>query len=122
MRTLQTRLAAVTCLSVGPGFCESELTRYVTGEEAERVRKMKEEFAFTSEEGGRQLLYAAIGERDKEDQMRGAWVAFSEISECIDFLLDDEGKRLEAKMWKEVLEIAAGTDERAKEIVSTYLS
>ncbi|KAK1225845.1 hypothetical protein PQX77_011207 [Marasmius sp. AFHP31] len=122
MRALQTHLPTVTCCSVNPGFCESDLTRHVTGERAETIRKMKEESAYTSEEGSRQLLYAAIGERDKEDQVRGGYLNYSEISECSDFLLGDEGKKLEAKLWKEILEVVAGGDGRVKEVVEKYLS
>ncbi|KAJ8074042.1 hypothetical protein PM082_012333 [Marasmius tenuissimus] len=122
MRALQPHLPNITCTSVGPGFCESDLTRHVTGQQAEAIAKMKEEFAYNSEEGGRQLLYAGIGERDRENEMRGGWVAFSEISECSDFLLGEEGKRLEAKVWKEVLEVVGGADERAREVIEKYLS
>ncbi|KAK1224192.1 hypothetical protein PQX77_012919 [Marasmius sp. AFHP31] len=122
MRALQTHLPTVTCCSVNPGFCESDLTRHVTGERAETIRKMKEESAYTSEEGSRQLLYAAIGERDKEEQVRGGYLNYSEISECSDFLLGDEGKKLEAKLWKKILEVVASGDERVKEVVEKYLS
>ncbi|KAK1224190.1 hypothetical protein PQX77_012917 [Marasmius sp. AFHP31] len=122
MRALQPHLPTITCVSVGPGFCESDLTRHVTGQQAEAIAKMKEEYAYTSEEGGRQLLYAAIGERDRESEMRGGWVAFSEISECSDFLLGEEGKRLEGKVWREVLEVVGGVDERAREVIEEYLS
>ncbi|KAK1225847.1 hypothetical protein PQX77_011209 [Marasmius sp. AFHP31] len=122
MRALQPHLPTITCVSVGPGFCESDLTRHVTGQQAEAIAKMKEEYAYTSEEGGRQLLYAAIGERDREAEMRGGWVAFSEISECSDFLLGEEGKRLEGKVWREVLEVVGGVDEKAREVIEEYLS
>ncbi|KAJ8074023.1 hypothetical protein PM082_012313 [Marasmius tenuissimus] len=122
MRALQTHLPTVTCTSVAPGFCESDLSRHATGEQAEVVRKLKEVMAYTSEEGGRQLLYAAIGERDKEDQMRGAFLAYSEIWRWSDFLLSEGGKRLEGKMWKEILEVVTSVDEKTKEVIQEYLS
>ncbi|KAJ8074046.1 hypothetical protein PM082_012337 [Marasmius tenuissimus] len=122
MRALQTHLPTVTCCSVNPGFCESDLCRHATGERAETIRKMKAESAYTSEEGSRQLLYAAIGERDKEDQVRGSYLGYSEISECSDFLLGEEGQKLEAKLWKEILEVAGSVDDGVKELIKKYLS
>ncbi|KAL0571121.1 hypothetical protein V5O48_010840, partial [Marasmius crinis-equi] len=122
MRALQTHLPTVTCCSVGPGFCESRLDRHVKGERAEEIRNMKANLAYTSEEGGRQLLYAAIGERDKEDQVRGAWLAYSEILECSDFILGEEGQKLQGKVWKEVLEVVGSVDGKAENVIEEYLA
>ncbi|KAL0058309.1 hypothetical protein AAF712_015026 [Marasmius tenuissimus] len=60
VRALQQRLPNVTACSVNPGFCYSELARYAEGERAEHLRNLQRKLAFTTEEGSRQLLFAAI--------------------------------------------------------------
>ncbi|KAG7091762.1 hypothetical protein E1B28_008164 [Marasmius oreades] len=112
----------VTCCAVNPGFCLSELRRGVTGEAAEEYRKMEEELAFTAEEGSRQLLYAAIGQRDREEEVRGGYVSFMKVTECSDFILGEEGQKLENKLWTETMDVLGKVDERTKDIVKQYLS
>ncbi|KAL0571588.1 hypothetical protein V5O48_010367 [Marasmius crinis-equi] len=121
-RALQTHLQNITCCSLNPGFCYSELNRNAKGETAERISKLREKIAFTSEEGSRQLLYSAIGQRDREAEMRGAYISFSRVSECSDFILSEEGQKLQTQVWKEILEVLAKVDERTKGIVGRYLS
>ncbi|KAF9263968.1 short-chain dehydrogenase [Marasmius fiardii PR-910] len=117
----------ITCCNVNPGFCYSELRREVDGadvpkELAERMRKEEEKFAFTSEEGSRQLLYAAIGQRDKEEELRGGYVSFSKVTECSDFILSADGQRFEKKLWKELSDVIGKVDANAKGIIEQYLS
>ncbi|KAF9260787.1 short-chain dehydrogenase [Marasmius fiardii PR-910] len=117
----------ITCVNVGPGFCHSELTREITDgnvpqEMVERFRKDKEELAFTSEEGSRQLLYAAIGQRDKEEELRGGFVAFNKVTECSDWILGEDGQRFEKKLWGELVDIIGKADKTAKGIIEQYLS
>ena len=122
IRTLQSYLPAITCCGVNPGFCHSGLTRNAPGAVADRFQREKELLAYTPEEGSRQLVYAAIGERDREEQLRASYVSFSRVSECSDFILGYEGRRLEGKLWKEVMKIMSGVDENARDIVEMYLS
>ncbi|KAK1225846.1 hypothetical protein PQX77_011208 [Marasmius sp. AFHP31] len=118
IRALQPHLPTVTCCSVAPGFCDSELRRNFpsSGTPARKT------LAYTSEEGSRQLLYAAIGERDREDQIRGSFMMYNEISECSDFLLGEGGKKLERKLWEEILGVVGSVDGEVKEVVEKYLS
>ncbi|KAL0574644.1 hypothetical protein V5O48_007313 [Marasmius crinis-equi] len=122
MRALQTRLPTVTCCSVNPGFCKTDLSRHTPAEVIESRREMTATYAYTAEEGSRQLLYAAIGERDKEERIRGGYLEYGRISECSDFMLGEVGQRLERKVWKEILEVAGDADEKARYIIDEYLS
>ncbi|KAG7093104.1 hypothetical protein E1B28_009390 [Marasmius oreades] len=126
IRALQSHLPTfsptVTCCSVSPGFCNTELTREATGEEAETIRKMKEAMALSSEEGSRQVLYAAVGDRVQEEAFRGAYVAFTSVQECSDFILSDEGQRAERKLWNELVDVVSKADGRAKAVIREYLS
>ena len=74
---LQDRLQSIiplTVNAVNPGFCYSNLRRDLGM--FERVIDVIVEtcLAWTSEQGSRQLVYAAVGERDDEDHMKGAYV------------------------------------------------
>ncbi|KAK1219760.1 hypothetical protein PQX77_017500 [Marasmius sp. AFHP31] len=122
VRALQQRLPSVTTCSVNPGFCYSELARYAEGERAEHLRSLQKKLAFTTEEGSRQLLFAAIGSRDREADVRGSYISFSQVSECSDLILSDDGQRLEDKLWTEILDLCGRVDETAKEIIQTHLS
>ncbi|KAL0567714.1 hypothetical protein V5O48_014286 [Marasmius crinis-equi] len=121
-RALQSHLPTITCCSLGPGFCYSELNRNAKGETAERILKLRERLAFTSEEGSRQLLYGAVGQRDREVEMRGAYIKFNRVSECGDFILSEEGQRTQGRVWEEILEVLGKVDERTRGIVERYLS
>ncbi|KAF9269310.1 NAD(P)-binding protein [Marasmius fiardii PR-910] len=125
IQSLQSRLLksdspAITCCSVSPGFCYSQLRREL--QVAELYSSLEKKYAFTSEEGSRQLLFAAIGGRERETEFRGAYITFSKFETLGEFVLSPDGKRLERKVWSEVLDIVGRADERLKETVEKYLS
>ncbi|KAL0567399.1 hypothetical protein V5O48_014591 [Marasmius crinis-equi] len=122
VRALQFHLPSVTCCTVSPGFCHSELNRGAVGERDEAIKNRAKQLAHTTEEGSRQLLYAAIGQRDREKEMRAGYVTYSKVSECSDFILSEEGQRLEKKMWTEIRGLLAEVDGEAKDVVEKYLS
>jgi hypothetical protein len=54
-------------------------------------------FARTTEEGSRQLVYAALAKTP--DEMRGKFVSFANTREPSDFVIGPLGKRAEDKLW-----------------------
>ena len=60
---------------------------------------MEKALARTSEEGSRQLIWAAVGGEDQLDQMRGAYISLAQISEASDFVISGEGKACQDKLW-----------------------
>jgi retinol dehydrogenase-12 len=46
--------------------------------------------AWTSEQGSFPFVYAAIGERDDEDHMKGAYISNATVVEPSDFVISDE--------------------------------
>ncbi|KAL0570975.1 hypothetical protein V5O48_010982 [Marasmius crinis-equi] len=122
MRALQPHLSTITCVSVNPGLCRSELARNARDEAAQYFSNLMSELGFTCEEGGRQLLYAGIGQRDRESELRQAYVSFSRVSECSDWILGEEGQKFEKKLWQEVNEVVGEVDKTAGEIIQKYLS
>ncbi|KAK7458154.1 hypothetical protein VKT23_010062 [Stygiomarasmius scandens] len=91
---------------------------------------MEREIAFTAEEGSRQIVYGALGggvgdgakQDDVEKKMRGGYVIMSELAEVSDFVLSEDGKKLENRIWDEGVEISSKVDKRVKDIVGEYLA
>ncbi|KAG6828071.1 hypothetical protein H0H93_015100 [Arthromyces matolae] len=106
-----------------PGFCYSELRREFTGIKTIPMFLMERTFAWTSEQGSRQLLYAALGGAGQgkavEDKFRGAYIAVQQISEASDFVL--ESQNLQDRHWRDVLDILVKVDPRVEEVVKKYL-
>lgn len=88
----------VVPVTLSPGFCLSGLRRNATGEIADQFKKMEETNAYTSEEGSRHIIFSAIGGKDEE--LRGAFISESSIPiELPDWMLSEEGKKAEDKIW-----------------------
>ncbi|KAK7458152.1 hypothetical protein VKT23_010060 [Stygiomarasmius scandens] len=123
----------ITPVAINPGFCLSSLRRGFAGDEHREQReafaKMEREMAFTAEEGSRQIMYGALGGRygngdkqeDVEKKMRGGYVIMSELAEASDFVLSEDGKKLEDRFWDEIVEIFSRVDERVKNTVAGHL-
>ncbi|KAF9031705.1 short-chain dehydrogenase [Hymenopellis radicata] len=128
-RALQDRLSQasspVTAVSVNPSFCASELTRNVIGESrvlGVLVYIMGKALARTAEEGSRELVYAAVGGRAREEQMRGAFLSLSDITEPSDFVISKEGKVMQDGYWDELIGILSKADPKISGIVKQILS
>ena len=102
-RAVQDRLQSITPLTVNavnPGLCYSNLRRDPRGV-LERVFGVIMEtcLAWTSEQGSRQLIYAAVGELDDEDHMKGAYVNHAAVVQPSDFVISEEGKAMQDNLW-----------------------
>jgi retinol dehydrogenase-12 len=85
--------------TVNPGFCYSALRRNITGLRAWTIWLMELVLARTAEEGSRQLIWACIGGKDNIDQLRGAYISSMQVQEPSDFVISEEGKRAQTKLW-----------------------
>ena len=85
--------------TVNPGLCHSELSRNDTGLDAWIMWLMKKFLARTTEEGGRQLIWACIGGKDNVEQLRGAYISSMHVQEPSDFVISEEGKLAQTKLW-----------------------
>ncbi|KAF9031682.1 short-chain dehydrogenase [Hymenopellis radicata] len=128
-RALQDRLSQasspVTAVSVNPSFCASELSRNVIGESrvlGVLVYIMGKALARTAEEGSRELVYAAVGGREREEQMRGAFLSLSDITEPSDFVISKEGKVMQDGYWDELIGVLSKADPQISGIVKQILS
>ena len=55
--------------------------------------------ARSTEQGSRQLIWACIGGKDNIDQLRGAYISSMQVWESSDFVVSEEGKRAQNKLW-----------------------
>ncbi|KAG2139826.1 uncharacterized protein EDB93DRAFT_691911 [Suillus bovinus] len=129
VRALTDRLRSVTPLStiaVTPGFCYSQLRRVwyekPTFSFVKIVLAIHERLlAWTAEQGSRQLIFAAVGGRDDEENMKGGFVSRGRLVEVADFVLSDEGHRMQDTVWNETIDILSGVSDKISPIVRDYL-
>jgi retinol dehydrogenase-12 len=83
---------------VNPGFCRSELLRDVN---TISLKLMMLLLARTTEAGSRQLVWAAVGlpESGSLDELRGTYISRASVEEPSDFVLGEEGKKREDKIF-----------------------
>jgi hypothetical protein len=84
----------INCLD--PGYCESDLRRHLPADLRTRVEGLE---MHTTEEGSRQLIWAAIGGQGREDELRGAYISQSDIVEPNDCVLGEQGKVIQDRIW-----------------------
>ncbi|TFK54202.1 NAD(P)-binding protein [Heliocybe sulcata] len=111
--------------AVNPGFCDSELRRNVTEwtpPSIEHEGKKLELVAWTSEEGARQLVWAALGPVGDVNKARGAYMSHNDIMEPSDFVLSKEGKECQDRVWDETIEILSEVTPKVTEIAKQYVS
>ncbi|KAK0186902.1 hypothetical protein F5146DRAFT_147778 [Armillaria mellea] len=112
---------AITVNSVNPGFCHSGLRTSIPADEAEAMRKEEEELCFTTEEGSRQLVYGAVGSLDDEEKLHGKFIQMSEVVEESDFVISEDGKIVQDKVWGEMLDILGKIDPKVTDVAKAYL-
>ena len=100
-RALSDRLSdkRIIVNTVNPGYCYSNIRSGFTGLQAWTDWLMEKALARTSEQGSRQLVWAAVGGKDQLDQMRGAYISRAQVSEASDFVISEEGKACQDKLW-----------------------
>ena len=85
--------------TVNPGFCHSELTRNAKGLRAWILWLGKNLLARTTEQGSRQLVWACIGGKENVEHLHGAYISSMHVQEPSDFVVNEEGKLAQTKLW-----------------------
>jgi retinol dehydrogenase-12 len=102
VRELTKRLPAnspVIVTAVNPGFCKSQLGRslplvfVMVGMIAQAL------LARTTEQGSRQLVWAAVGGAGREFELRGGYANKADLQEVSDYALSDEGTAVQTRLW-----------------------
>ncbi|KAI0281756.1 hypothetical protein BGY98DRAFT_1088331 [Russula aff. rugulosa BPL654] len=66
--------------------------------------------ARTTEEGSRQLVWAAVGGAGRESELRGGFVSNANLREVSDYVLSAEGAAVQTRLWDESVEILSGVE------------
>ncbi|KAJ3737515.1 hypothetical protein DFJ43DRAFT_987156 [Lentinula guzmanii] len=131
-RALQTRLSKfcpIVVNSVDPGYCISDLRRsIVSGPRGWLFWLMDRLVAYSSEEGSRSLIHAAlagnkatIGASENETKYKGVYLSTQKIATVSKFARSEAGLRLQETFWNDMVQIASERDERVARFVKTYL-
>jgi hypothetical protein len=102
VRELTKRLPAnspVIVTAVNPGYCKSQLRRHLPFPLYIFDYVIEGLFARTTEEGSRDLVWAAIGGAGREYELRGGYVSSANLQEVSDYALSDEGAVVQTRLW-----------------------
>ncbi|RXW25015.1 hypothetical protein EST38_g789 [Candolleomyces aberdarensis] len=105
---------------VNPGYCYSALRRKFQGIRQAADWVMEKALARTSEEGGRQLTYAAVGSPEDPDRLRGQYISLHCVEEPSDYVLGSEGKKRQDVLWNDLIAVLSEVDPRVREIVENF--
>ncbi|EIN14745.1 NAD(P)-binding protein [Punctularia strigosozonata HHB-11173 SS5] len=114
----------VICASVNPGYCISGLRRHLSsGVAGLMFTVMDALLARTTEQGSRQIVFAAVGHADAEDSLKGAYIsldyAFTEES---DYMCSAEGAKAQKKLWNDTLDTVREVFPDLASVVADYLT
>ncbi|RXW19382.1 hypothetical protein EST38_g6481 [Candolleomyces aberdarensis] len=115
---LQNTPVTVNC--VNPGFCISNIRREFTGFMVVMDWLMEKILARTTEKGGRQLVWAALGSPENPEDLKGAYVNLHRVEEPSDYVIGVEGKKREDKLWADLIKELAKVDDRVQTIVQDF--
>ncbi|PPQ80665.1 hypothetical protein CVT25_001627 [Psilocybe cyanescens] len=112
--------------SVNPGYCLSNLRANFSGPRAWFDWFMEKALARTAEEGSRQVVWAALGGEegggDGDCAMRGAYVSNAQITEPSDYVIEEEGRKVQDILWDNTLEELGKVDAEVGRIAKEYLT
>jgi len=125
VRELTKRLPAnspVIVTAVNPGFCKSQLGRNRSPVYRILGKILGALLARTTEEGSRQLVWAAVGGAGREFELRGGYVNKANLQEVSDYALSDEGAAVQTRLWDESVEILSGVEPKFESTLREILS
>ncbi|KAH9965249.1 hypothetical protein BC827DRAFT_1265275 [Russula dissimulans] len=125
VRELTKRLpvnSPVIVSAVNPGYCKSHLRRNLSFPLRMIDEIMEALMARTTEEGSRQLVWAAIGGGGREFELRGSYVNKAGLEEVSDYALSDEGALMQTRIWEESIETLSRVEPKFESHVRELLS
>ena len=85
--------------AVSPGLCVSALRRNAALFSWMILRCFDFFISWSAERGSRQLIFAALGNQDRPDEMKGAYISSSKVVEPSDYVISDEGAKVQKELW-----------------------
>ncbi|KAJ3556542.1 hypothetical protein NM688_g1967 [Phlebia brevispora] len=96
---------------INPGYCRSTIRKRLSDTFLSSIgfAIMDRIIGRTTEQGARQLIWAALGPDGKEGRhvkwLRGSYVSTQQIQEPSDFVMSREGAVAQNKIWEETLQV-----------------
>jgi retinol dehydrogenase 12 len=105
VRALADRLGNIPVIvnAVDPGYAISELRRNVHGLRILVFYLMDLFLAIPTEKSSRRLVWGALGGKEDEDKLRGAYLRCSQVSEPSDFVISHQGREVQERTWVSLL-------------------
>ena len=85
--------------AVNPGYCISGLRRNVPLSRAIVYWFWDMFIAWPTERGSRQLIFAAVGNRERPTELKGSYITSSKLAEPSDYVISDEGIEVQKQLW-----------------------
>ncbi|KAJ7272442.1 short-chain dehydrogenase [Mycena rebaudengoi] len=125
IRALNERLGAsapivVNC--VDPGYCYSNFRKTMPGIMAIVDSLMEKAIALPTEVGSRQLVWAALGEQEHPEKLRGEFISVGRVEEVSDYILSAEGVKIQNRLWEELIEMLGKLDPRVNSTINECLA
>ncbi|KAK2467571.1 hypothetical protein APHAL10511_000426 [Amanita phalloides] len=125
VRALADRLGNLPIIvnAVNPGYAHSELRRNVKGW-ALYIRFFIMDallLGLPTEKASRRLIWGAIGGTEDEESLRGAFICRNAVTEPSDFVIGEQGQKMQETIWKETLNILSKVDARVTETATQVL-
>ena len=85
--------------AINPGLCVSALRRNLSLSGRIYFWLLDILVSWSTERGSRQLIFAALGNQDKPDELKGAYISSSKVVEPSDYVMSDEGAKVQKQLW-----------------------
>ncbi|KAF9526086.1 NAD(P)-binding protein [Crepidotus variabilis] len=109
--------------TVNPGLCYSNLRQYNSIISQITNYLIEKALARTTEEGSRQLVWAALGSEGADERaLHGAFITDMRVQEAADSVVGVGGKELEDKLWVDLVEELEQVNPQVRVIAQQYLS
>ncbi|KAL1715272.1 hypothetical protein EV715DRAFT_275984 [Schizophyllum commune] len=122
-RALNERLRAthptIIVNAVNPGLCTTNLTRNADIPWDMRVRQAV--LSVSAEVGSRELVWAALAGSEQAGSLRGQYISRNAVVEPSDFVLSEEGRVAQDRIWREIVAVGETVDPKIGQIVKEYL-
>ena len=101
IRELAKHLEGTPLIAVcaNPGFCKSALRRNLSSGVQALSQLAEMTVGRTTEEGSRMLVWSAVGNVGREDELRGAYVNLCKVDEPSDFIVSEIGQEVQKRVW-----------------------
>ncbi|KAL1744190.1 hypothetical protein HDZ31DRAFT_82855 [Schizophyllum fasciatum] len=107
--------------SVDPGLCSTGLTRAVKDDMPFGMRMTHALLSVSAEVGSRELVWAALGNSEHAESLRGAYIGRCTVREPSDYVLSEAGRIAQDRNWREIVAIGEKVEPKIGTIVRDYL-